>query len=174
MSWLAVRGKHFASVLSELNLQPTGNYEEIPESPLTGMQLGDWFLVVANDFGFIERVDLGRLSGTAEVVTCALEEHVMISAAASYRDGNFTWSIRHESERGISHLDASGSLPSNYHAIRERQLKKQSDADGENSGVDYVIDVPLILAEESTGFRIEMYIGGDGNPMFERLQPFSH
>ena len=36
-SWLAVRGKPSESVLHLMGLRPTGEFEEVPESPIMGI-----------------------------------------------------------------------------------------------------------------------------------------
>jgi hypothetical protein len=62
-SWLAVRGKPAESELDLMRLKRTGEFEEVPESPVTGIALPTgWYLIFANDFGFIDRAPLSRLS----------------------------------------------------------------------------------------------------------------
>jgi hypothetical protein len=158
-------------VLATLGLRPTGEVEEIPESPISSLALGEWFLVVANDFAFVERAPLARIAQRAELVTCAVEEHVMISAASGWKAGLRSWAVRHEAERGITHLDVSGNVPPNYTVIRDSQLKKQADARGKKAGADYVFDVPVLLAEALTGFRHDRYIGEGDLPRFQTLKP---
>ena len=60
-SWLAVRGKPAESVLDLMGLKRTGEFEEVPESPITGIALPTgWYLIFANDFGFVDRAPLSR------------------------------------------------------------------------------------------------------------------
>src|SRR5881394_4002592 len=102
LSWVAVRGRPAPDVLAELGLCRTGEFEEIPESMMTGAALpGGWYVVVVNRFNFIDDTRLDRLSVGAEVVTCATEDHVMISWASGWAGGRRLWSVRHEAERNI-------------------------------------------------------------------------
>jgi hypothetical protein len=89
-SSLAVKAGSREAVLAVLGLHGTGVREEIPESDLTGAYLpSGWYLVVANngDSAVVDNATLKRLSGTAEVVTCFVEEHVMCSAASMWVGG---------------------------------------------------------------------------------------
>jgi hypothetical protein len=158
IAWVAVRGRFHSAVLAELGLRGTGQYEEFPESPLACACLPTgWFLVFDNRCELPDPLPLARLSAGAEVVTCFVEEHVMVSAAGGWRGGRQVWSIRHEAEKSISHLAAAGELPPVFASIRDEQLKKQASAGGERAGVDYVFDVPVEVAKALTGFRHDTY-----------------
>jgi hypothetical protein len=168
VSWLAVRGKPAGSVLDLLRLKRTGEFEEVPESPVTGIALSyGWYVVFANDFGFIDRAPLSRLSESAEVVTCAVEEHVMASSASGLKDGAAIWSILHDPQEGMQHLKVSGEPPDEFDAIRARLFAEQSAAGGDDSDVDYVFDVPVEMALALTGFRHDEWIDG---AKYERLK----
>src|SRR3954470_18656508 len=168
LSWVAVRGRHASDVLADLGLCRTGEFEELPESLMTGAALpGGWYVVVVNRFNFIDDVRLDRLSIGAEVVTCAVEEHVMISAASGWSNARQQWSVRHEAERDRRHLETAGDLPPDFAAIRERLFGKQ-DAVGRKANVDYIFDVPVQLAGALTGFR-HYDIPEDGAARFGRL-----
>lgn len=160
-SWLAVRGKPTESVLDLMSLKRTGEFEEVPESPVTGIALPTgWYLIFANDFAFIDRALLSRLSEGAEVVTCAVEEHVMVSSASGLKDGAEIWSILHDSREGMRHLKFSGELPDQFDSIRSRLFAEQSATGGDDSDVDYVFDVPVEVASALTGFRHDQWIDG--------------
>ena len=160
IAWVAVRGRFHSAVLVELGLRATGHYEEFPESPLTCACLPTgWFLVFDNNFELPEPLPLARLSAGAEVVTCLVEEHGMTSAASAWRNGGQIWSIEHDSIEGIFHLVATGELPAVCVAIRDEYLKKQASDGGEQSGVDYVFDVPIEVAKALTGFRHDTWPG---------------
>lgn len=167
-SWLAVRGMTPEKVLATLRLERSGEVEEVPESHVTGILLpGGWFLVYANHFDFADRAPLFELSGGAEVVTCAVEEHVTVSAASGWKDGLEVWAVVHDSREGLGHLKAAGQLPPEFRAIRERLTGEQAEAGGDDSDVDYVFDVPVELAFALTGFRHDQYVEG---ARFERLK----
>jgi len=154
LSWIAVRGKSPESVLAELKLARTGKLEETPEAPFSAAALpGGWFLVIANDCNYADRAPLKKLSQGAEVAACALEEHVMASGASGYRDGEERWSIMHDSERGLSHLNISGDPPKAAGAIHKRAEAKQAAEGGDDAEVDYLFEVPVEVAAKMTGFR---------------------
>src|SRR5437867_3174852 len=115
VSWLAVRGGTREAVLAALGLRGTGSFEEIPESALTGAALpSGWYIVVSNREypAFMEDKTLARLSSTAEVVTCFVEEHVMCSFASQWRGSRMLWSVIHTADTGgIEHLETKGELP---------------------------------------------------------------
>jgi hypothetical protein len=124
-SWVAVRGKSRAVVLETLGLTATGTREEIAESPLVGAALPDgWYLVVANRAGdaLMREPMLARLSRGAEVVTCDVEEHVMVSVASGWRDGRRAWVVGHDGQESVEHLTAEGRTPPGFEAIRDRLL----------------------------------------------------
>jgi hypothetical protein len=111
--WLAVKGKSPDVVRAELKLNPTGEREDVPESPVTGLELpGGWYVVVDNkSLDFAAPTMLALLSQGADVVTCFVEEHVMASEASQWAGGKRVWHIGHQSDQGILHLDAVGNFP---------------------------------------------------------------
>jgi len=103
MSWAAVRGGSPQAVHDALALRGTGKHYEIPDSDITGVVLpGGWYLVVSNRDGLHLTSDaaLKRLSGIGEVVICFVEEHVMSSLVACWREGQHVWSIYHDAQSG--------------------------------------------------------------------------
>jgi hypothetical protein len=155
LSWVAVRGKTGRDVCDELGVEGTGRREEFPESPLTGAELpGGWYLVIANhDPRFSLDEVLERISAYSEMVTCFVEEHVMYSAATGWRGGKKVWSIIHESDKGIDHLETEGDLPPMFGSIRDRLRLEQEAAGGKDAEVDFFFSVPVELAGTLTGFR---------------------
>ena len=154
LSWIAVRGKSPESVLAQLKLAPSGRFEETPGAPLSAATLpSGWFIVIANDCNYADRSPLKELSRDAEVVACAVEEHVMASGASCYVDGKEQWCIAHDSERGLNHLDISGDPPQGTRAIRKRAEAQQKADGADEAEVDYLCEVAIELAAELTGFR---------------------
>src|ERR1051325_12098610 len=90
LSWLAVRGKSSDAVRDALGFRPTGEREEFPESDLAAAEIPNgWYLIVSNRSERVAADDaLQRLTAPgAEAVTCFVEEHVMFSQAAGWKDG---------------------------------------------------------------------------------------
>ncbi len=171
-SWLAVKGKPAAAVLEALGLKGTGTREEIAESPIIGAELpGGWYLVVANRSGhrLMREPVVERLSAGCEVVTGDVEEHVMVSMAAGWKDGRRIWLVAHDAQRGIEHLKTQGELPTAFGGIRDEMRSQHQAAGGRQADVDYIFDVPVELAKALTGYRHDEDIAGVGDRPFEVL-----
>jgi hypothetical protein len=109
--------------------------------------------VIANDCNYADRAPLKRLSRGAEVVACAVEEHIMVSGASGYTDGEEQWCMTHDPERGLNHLAIYGDPPKGAVAIHKRADAKQAADGGDESEVDYLFEVPVEVAAKLTGFR---------------------
>jgi hypothetical protein len=171
-SWLAVKGNQPAAVLETLGLRGTGTREEIAESPIVGAELpSGWFLVVAGCSGHRLMRDpiLQRLSAGCEVITGDVEEHVMVSVASGWKDGRKVWSVRHDAQRDMEHLQTEGELPAAFTSIRDRLRSEQQAAGGGKADVDYIFAVPVELAQALTGYRHDAHIPGAGTDPFEVL-----
>ena len=176
MSWVAVKGSTPQAVLNALALRATGAREEIPESDITAAELpGCWYMVVSNRDGLqLTNGDvLARLSALGEVIACFVEEHVMFSSAECWRNGGRFWSGQHDAQRGIEHLAAEGERPPRLSSVRDELRTKQAAAGGRKVVVDYIWDVPVVLAHESAGWRHDRYIPGLAADAFEVLEATS-
>jgi hypothetical protein len=103
------------------------------------------------------------------VLSCFLEEHVMYSSVSAWENGAEKWSVIHDCNLGLAHLERTGSLPPEIDRITAEQIAMQESAGGDNAGVDYVFDVPIAAMGYYTGFRHDC-----ANPeieySFERLE----
>ena len=172
LSWAAVKDGMPQAVQEVLALHSTGAREEIPESDVTGAELpGGWYLIVSNHDGLQLTKDavLRRLSQVGEVVMCLVEEHVMCSFAAGWREGRSVWSVLHDAQAGIEHLDVTGELPAPFGCIRDRLQAEQAAAGGKNAGVDYIFDIPVQLAHTLTGYQHDVDIPELSQDAFEVL-----
>jgi hypothetical protein len=163
--WLAFKGIPRSAVLDRLSLQ--GATEPNPE--IFGAELPeDWYLVLGNGLNFMDDGIMNRACADGRGVSCYLESHVMISAAAGWENGRRVWSVLHESEKDIDHLETEGELPEPFAVIREAQFAKQKEQ-GDRPTIDYIFDVPRNLAAAVTGFHYE---GGTltGYPDLEPLE----
>ena len=174
LSWIAVRGRSPEDVLATLELRPTGERSEhLPTRrvPFCWAKLGDWVLVLSDSsspwFGkrFVDESSaaerfLAELSRGCEVVACFVEEHVMYTRAAAWKDGVRRWSVAHASEQGIAHLQVEGEPPASFRTLAADARAAQA-ADDE---VDHVFEVPLNLARDVTDFRHD-----GGNLVFDVL-----
>ena len=94
-----------------------------------------------------------QLSRDCEVVSCTVEEHVMFSDAAGWRDGRHLWRVSHRGEDGPVGVDESGELPEDYSALRARLEARQAAEGGAEADVDYLFDIPVTLVQTITGYR---------------------
>jgi hypothetical protein len=155
ISWVAVKGKASEIALQDLDLVPTGERDELPaESPICGASLDDWFVVIFDRYEHeLTRDDVVRiLSQDCDVVTAGAEEHVMCSFATGWRNRERVWWAAHDAQKALDHLEAEGSLPDGFDALRRERLDEQAAAGGTETDVDYVFDVPLDAARLVTGF----------------------
>src|SRR5262249_8202737 len=147
VSWLAIRGKEQRTVLRELSLTETAGKEWLPKSEVVRWYLASgWYIVFYNAVGVLglEATSLALTSLGAEVVTCEVEEHAMVSVASGWQNGIQLWHILHDSECGLSHLDTAGLLPPGFAEIRDAQRAKQ-DAYRVAPDVDDYFTIPVIL-----------------------------
>lgn len=156
ISWVAVQGVDPKGVLDHFALERTGESEEIPEAPVTCARLpGGWFLVFVNEFNSSLVADhvLRALSQKGTVVSCQLEEHVMVSSACRYAGGSLVWRVEHDAQKSIYDLTIEGDVPPQFAGIRASLTAQQDDAGGAKADVDYIHDAPIALAQAVTSFR---------------------
>jgi len=167
LSWLAIKGKTPQVLLEELGFRATGKHEEVPEADHSAVELPNGrYLIVSNR---TEQVapdsTMRRLSSSGcELVTCFVEEHVMCSHATGWKNGCKCWSVIHDAQRGIEHLDTEGDLPLIFGSIRDRLLLEQQDG-----SADYIFDIPVEVAKSLTGYRHNLDIPGASKEPFEVL-----
>lgn len=170
LSWAAVRDGNPQTVWAALGLRSTGKREAVAESKIVGVQLPTgWYLVLFDRRDVEDRV-LARLSLSGEVVSCFVEDHVMVSWASGWRRGKKIWSVIHGCEKGHFHLETKGEPPDELKGIAERLIAEQRADGGEKADVDHLYDVPAELAKQLTGFRHDQDAQGWSRDPFEILQ----
>src|SRR4051812_22249023 len=110
LCWLAVKGKPPQAARDVLGFQLTTERESIPESPISAVEMPNgWYLIVCQH---TERVAsdemLQTLSAGCELVTCFVEEHVMVCSAAGWMDGKQLWAVTHDAQINRRHLEVIG------------------------------------------------------------------
>ncbi len=170
LSWAALRGGNLQTVCTALGLRATGKREELAESKIVGAQLPrGWYVVLFNRREMEDRV-LAHLSRSGEIVSCFVEDHVMVSWASGWREGNKVWSVVHDCEKGRFHLDIKGPAPAELKSIADRLIAEQQTAGGEKADVDHVYDAPAELAKALTGYRHDQDIPGMSGDVFTVLE----
>jgi hypothetical protein len=77
----------------------------------------------------------------------------MASSSELWSGGTRTWWISHEGIDGPKGLDFSGALPDNFQQIKSEMEAKQKQEGGKKAEVDYLFEIPLLIAESITGFK---------------------
>jgi hypothetical protein len=170
ISWIAFEDRTAQQVAEMLNLSCSGEFDEVPRSLFSGATFATgWYVVVIDEFEhkFVSDRSLRRLSGSGRVIAAATEEHVMVASAEEWNCGSLTWKVAHESEKGPRHLEERGALPEGYLSIKRRLMEEQRREDEGAKEVDYVIEVPLQLAESIVGYKHDKFL----NARFEVLKP---
>ena len=173
LSWLAIRRIEKPDIYRRLGFAETSARDMVPDAPFAGVTLNTgWQIVIAGHrCDFADSVNLAALSQDCDVVTCAVEEHVMYSHASSWRDGSREWSVSHDSEKGLRHLAADGDPPPIFATIRQEAFDELDSNGGDASRVDYVFDVPVELARHLTGFSHDQDPPTDDGEPFVALKP---
>jgi hypothetical protein len=107
VAWVAVKGKSSDAVVSDLDLERTGEHEAFPESEYCIVTMPRGWVVVVNCFSFgsfILEAPLDRVKRGAEVLTCYVNETTMTSDLGAYENGALLWSVTHDSEKGADDL----------------------------------------------------------------------
>jgi hypothetical protein len=163
---IAVSGKEPAVVQSDYGVAPTGEREEIAESAVVGAQVpGGAYLLYINDEILPDDRVFARLSRGGSLVACYANETVMNSYACGWVDGVERWSVFHDAQQGIEHLETTGTLPVEFQSIRDRLFDEQQGRDD----VDYVFDIPVELFAARGGIRYDRDIPGAGPEPWEVL-----
>jgi hypothetical protein len=115
------------------------------------------------------KVDLAQLSKGAEVLASFVEEHVMVSVAALWREGSKIWSVEHDAQEGPRHLVVSGELPAEMAAIIDEAKSSQDAEDKGDAEVDFIFDAPVDIAQRLTGFRYDRDDVDGVEPTFDVL-----
>jgi hypothetical protein len=164
---IAVKGNEPDAIQREYGVVPTGEREEIPESPVTGAMLpsGSYLLYINDQIDPDNRV-FARLSKNASLIACYAHETVMNSYASAWVNGVEKWSVLHDAQEGTTHLETTGNPPDQLKSIQERLFAAQEASDG----VDYVFDIPIDLFTSLGGIRYDHDIGGEGRDRWQVLR----
>lgn len=171
ISWIAFKDITKEEILRAVGGVDTGNPDEANEAPFSGAQIPNgWFVLFSNDFEYASAARLGTLSEKSSLVACQLHEGVMVSAAYAYKRGQIQWSLVHDADKGIRHLDVSGVPPDQFEVVRARLSQTQDTNGGDQSEVDYIFDVPLETAEAVCGYKHDKTIFDWGEPQFTVIE----
>lgn len=156
MSWFAAKTLDLDELCAAVPMEPTEVADPRWESPLCGGIWRDgWYLVIAGRScsRLVEPQILRSLSASYPVVACSIEEHVMATEAYYWNEGKLTWSVKHQSELDLYHLEALGELPAFYQEIERSHIREQDHEQSHAAEVDFIFEVPLEMAKAVTAFK---------------------
>ena len=163
---IAVSGRETHAIHRAYGVVPTGRREEIPESPVVGALLPSGaYLLYINDEIVPDDQVFGRLSKSGSLVACYANETVMNSYACAWEDGVERWSVFHDAQQGLKHLETTGVLPDEMRPIRDRLVAQQEGS----VDADLVFDIPVELFVAMGGIRYDHDIPGAGPEPWEIL-----
>ena len=163
---IAVSGKETETVHVDYGVAPTGQYEEIAESAVTGADLpGGGYLLYVNDHITPNDNVFGKLSTNASLLACYANETVMDSYLASWVAGAEQWSVWHDAQQSLTHLEINGPVPNQLTAIRERLTAEQDGV----TDTDFIFDIPIELFVALGGIRYNEDIPGAGTSPWQVL-----
>lgn len=173
IAWLGIKGVERATSLKKLGLIPTIETQDFLPSrkePSYTDQVGKsgWHVIVgrSSDNRLISDPILEMLSEKGEIITCAIEEHVMFAKTTCWKDGRRIWSVSHEGESEIGDIRAEGQLPEAYcrHLTwAQGMLAKYPDPG------DYMFEVITRLASDMTGFKHDETLSQFNQGAFTKL-----
>lgn len=156
ISWCAVPEAAADGFLQRIGLAGTVETEEVPESLIGVARLDTgWRLLWYNkyDCPFLGEAERREHSRKHDLLYCLVEEHYMASSSELWSRGSRRWWISHEGIDGPKGLDVSGAPPDNFQQVKSEMESKQKQEDGEKAEVDYLFEIPLLVAKFITGFK---------------------
>lgn len=167
VSLVSVEGKPVSLIHEEYGVLPTGETEEFPESPINGAHLpnGSYLLYINDDQVPTDRV-LRQLSSGATVYYSDINETCMCSRAACWVNGIEAWSVWHDAQQGLKHLEASGDLPKEFSGIKEIMFARQE----EPGNCDFIFDIPVEMIKILGGFHYADFLEGGSDYPYEILK----
>jgi hypothetical protein len=89
----------------------------------------------------------------------------MNSYACGWANGVEHWSVFHDAQQDIKHLEMRGTLPPQLKSIRDRLFAEQEGDDE----VDFIFDIPVELFAALGGIRYDQGISDAGPEPWEIL-----
>lgn len=153
ISWIAVEGIAKAQLLSALGFSDSDVEDEANETPFSAADLGNgWSLIWSNDFEWADPSLAAHLPSGVSSVAVRLHEGVMYSEATGLLGREVVWSVTHDSQQGLMHLDVVGEPPE-LEAVRDASVAKQAADDSDE--VDYIFSIPVEIAAKITAFSYD-------------------
>ena len=156
IAWILVRGKTREDILAQLGLADAGTPDDFVGNQVAVAALaGGAYLLCFNDMAHpaTQAPSMARVSDGCEALGCQVEENVMASAAFFYQDGAKLWDVVHLADQGLYHLEVNGTPPPLFDTIHAAMKAAQDEEGGEGAQVDWLFEVPPMLANALGGYR---------------------
>lgn len=156
LSFIATKGP---DPLPALGLAASG--EQVRAEPIPppedfiAFDLGGWRFFMSEDHRFASRDRVAAASQGGVALGLYLEEHVMVSGAFGAEEGRLVWSVQHDPEHGLEHLDIWGEPPAALEGIRDRLLTELQTLED----TDTLFNAPVDLAATICGFDPNAFSG---------------
>lgn len=156
LSFIAIRGP---DALAGLGLAASGEPfrgEPLPQpEEFVAFDLGGWRFLMSEDHRFASRERVAAAAEGGSAIGVYLEEHVMVSGAFGAEEGRLVWSVQHDPEQGLEHLDVWGEHPAALEDIRDRLLAELRTLED----TDTLFNAPVDLAATICGFDPSAFSG---------------
>jgi hypothetical protein len=163
ISWLATQAP-VPEVVAALGARKSGQSGDFMDFDLSiGRLSNGWTIIWSEDEEFFDDPCAISLSLSFPLLTCWVNETIMHSRVRSVANGIEKWSIWHEGDEDPTHIGSAGNPPAELSELIA-DAREQQSADNE---VDYLFDVPLIVAEGICGFKHDQIINEESS--FEEL-----
>lgn len=153
ISWMAAQGP-MAEVLAALGANTTGATGEYFDFPLSSGQLSNgWTIVWSEDETYFDPERSAAISKHFSLLSCWVNETVMHSRLIQFENGEQIWAVWHEGDEVPDHIDHFGQPPEEMATLIADAREQQAN----DEGVDYLFDVPLMMAQSICGFKHDTF-----------------
>ena len=149
LSWLAIKDLDLESVLELIDLEDTGETEEVPESSYDAVELDSgWTVIVISDW---ESTEFVKILAAHELVVCGLDEGSMSSIVEVWQDKLKVWHVAYNADKNPTDISTWGIFPP--------EISVTLDVNVADLTRGQLFQIPLNLAAELTGFDISLHDG---------------
>ena len=158
VSWIALPPSHIDAALPTLGFTLEEQFSASEDWRYNLGHLSEsWALILATRCDFAPSAPLAAISRNTAIYAFYAEEHVMVSGISAWQAGKEQWSVDHDPNNGIDHLEINGTPPDIVGKARARRLNQQVNA-ATGITVDYIFSVATDVGEELVGYRYDKYV----------------
>lgn len=151
LSWIAVKDGSMDEVLERLGLEVIGEAtDEVGQDLACARTDQGWSIVVMKDWPKKPDKTAKIAAPSGPSLCCMVTEIAMFSELRGYENGELTWAVTRDCEKGRGVVTVQGSPPASFEDIK-RGLEAKQAAAGEEQ-VDYLFDLPQDLSVSLCGY----------------------